>query len=168
MTRRARALLVLSALVSLAAAFRADLEIAAVGPGVYRGHVPTRDADFAELRRLGIRTIVDIRGNTPLASLRERHRAEQHGFAYIHVRMGFRPLRDGTGDRALAVLADEANYPLYLHCELDRDRTSALVAAYRVQVQGWDIPSAEAEARDFGIRRYFVGLNRYVRAGGIR
>jgi Tyrosine phosphatase family len=168
MTRLARALLLLAALASLAAVFQADLEITAIAPGLYRGHVPTRDADFAELKRLGIRTILDIRGNAPLAALRERRRAEQHGFAYIHVRMGFQPLQDGSGDRALAALADEGNYPLYMHCQLDRDRTSALVAAYRVQVQGWDIPSAEAEAREFGIRRYFVGLNRYVRAGGIR
>ena len=38
--------------------------------------------------------------------------------------MGFRPLHDGTGDRVIAAMADEAYYPLYVHCQLDRDRTS--------------------------------------------
>jgi rhodanese/phosphatase family protein len=155
-------------LFAFGASARADLELQSVSPGLYRGRVPKTDDDFAELRRLGIRTILDIRGNTPLASLRERRRSEAHGFTYLHVRMGFRPLRDGTGDRVVAAMADEAYYPLYVHCQLDRDRTSAAIAGYRVQVEGWDIPSAEADARSFGIRGYFIGLNRYVRAGGYR
>jgi protein tyrosine/serine phosphatase len=155
-------------LLGLTGTARADLELKSVSPGLYRGRVPKSDEDFAELQRLGIRTVLDIRGNTPLASLRERRRVEAHGFKYLHVRMGFRPLRDGTGDRVVAAMADEAYYPLYVHCQLDRDRTSAAVAGYRVQIEGWDISSAEAEAQSFGIRRYFIGLNRYVRAGGMR
>jgi len=155
-------------LIALTGTARADLELHSVSPGLYRGRVPTSEEDFAELRRLGIRTILDIRGNAPLGSLRERRRVEAQGFTYLHVRMGFRPLRDGTGDRVVAAMADEAYYPLYVHCQLDRDRTSAAVAGYRVQIEGWDIASAEAEAQSFGIRRYFLGLNRYIRAGGNR
>jgi protein tyrosine/serine phosphatase len=155
-------------LIALTGPARADLELKSVSPGLYRGRVPKSDEDFAELRRLGIHTILDIRGNAPLSSLRERRRVEAHGFKYLHVRMSFRPLRDGAGDRVVAAMADEVYYPLYVHCQLDRDRTSAAVAGYRVQIEGWDIPSAETEARSFGIRRHFVGLNRYIRAGGSR
>jgi Tyrosine phosphatase family len=161
-------LLTLFALIAFAAGARADLEIHEIAPGLYRGRVPKTDADFAELHRMGVRTVLDIRGNTPFASLRERRRVEAQGLTYRHVRMGFQPLRDGTGDRVLAAITDEGDYPFYLHCQLDRDRTSALVAAYRVQIQGWELGAAETEARSFGIRRYFVGLNRYVRSGGTR
>jgi protein tyrosine/serine phosphatase len=57
---------------------------------------------------------------------------------------------------------------MYVHCELDRDRTSAIIGVYRIRVQGWSQEAAEAEAKSFGIRRYFIGLNRYLRAGGER
>jgi hypothetical protein len=159
-------LLICTALLLAAPAARADLDARQIAPGIYRGRVPKHDADFAELHRLGVRTVLDIRGNAPLASVRERRKVEASGLTYRKVRLGFRPLRDGTGDRALAALSNQADYPLYMHCQLDRDRTSALVAAFRVRNQGWSVAAAEAEARSFGLRRYFVGLNRYVRAGG--
>ena len=168
MTPRVRALIAFLAALSLAPAFHIGMEIKMITPGLYRGRVPFREADFAELKRLGIRTILDIRGNTPITSKWERRKAEAHGFKYINTPMGFRPLRDGSADPALEALANEADYPLFLHCQLDRDRTSALIAAYRVQYQGWDIDSAADEAYEFGIRRYFVGLNRYTRAGGMK
>jgi protein tyrosine/serine phosphatase len=135
------------ALATLPATARADLNESEIAPGLYRGRVPKREADFAALQRLGIRTVVNIRGNAPLGSWRERRRVEAHGLNYLNLRMGFHPLRDGSGDRVLAAMADESLYPMYVHCQFDRDRTSAIVAGYRVQVQGWDIASAETEAR---------------------
>jgi protein tyrosine/serine phosphatase len=80
--------------------------------------------------------------------------------------MGFYPLRDGSGDRVIAAIRDESAYPMYVHCNLDRDRTSAAIAAYRVRVQGWSPAEAQREAHQFGIRRHYIGLNRYLRALG--
>ena len=68
------------AALSLAPAFHIGMEIKMITPGLYRGRVPFREADFAELKRLGIRTILDIRGNTPITSKWERRKAEAHGF----------------------------------------------------------------------------------------
>jgi hypothetical protein len=163
-------ILALGAMFVFAASVRADLEIHEVAPGLYRGRVPKTEADFAELRSLGIRTVLDtrVRFNTPAGVWRERRRVEAHGITYRHERFGFFPLLDGSGERVVAAMRNECAYPMYVHCQLDRDRTSAAVAAYRVQVQGWSIPAAEAEARQFGIRQYFIGLIRYVRAGGMR
>jgi protein tyrosine/serine phosphatase len=156
------------ALATLPTTASADLNESEIAPGLYRGRVPKSEADFAALQRLGIRTVLNIRGNAPLGSWLERRRVEAHGLNYLKLRMGFHPLRDGTGDRLLAAMADESLFPIYLHCQFNRDRTSAIVAAYRVQVQGWDIASAETEAREFGLRRFFLGLNRYVRWGGVK
>jgi len=80
------------------------------------------------------------------------------------VPMGFRPLRDGSAERVLTAMTNEADYPMFVHCNIDRDRTSVTIAAFRVRAQGWDGSAAAAEARRFGLRRYFVGLNRYLRA----
>jgi protein tyrosine/serine phosphatase len=93
---------------------------------------------------------------------------EANGMEYLNLRLGFQPLRTGRADRILAALTEESRQPVFMHCQLDRDRMSALVAAYRVQIQGWDIATAEAEAKQFGLRPRFVGLRRFVRAGGAR
>src|SRR5207249_7303350 len=116
------------------------------------------------LRQMGIRTVLDIRGNQPFASALERRMAEAHGLVYRRVPLSFKPLRDGSDERVLAAMQNEADYPLFVHCNIDRDRTSAVIAAFRVRVQGWSGAAAAAEARQFGLRRYFVGLNRYLRS----
>jgi protein tyrosine/serine phosphatase len=137
-----------------------------VHEGLWRGRAPYRHRHYEQIKPLGVRTILDIRGNQPLASTREQRQAEQHGLEYRHVPMGFRPLRDGSGDRVIAAMQDVSAYPMYVHCNIDRDRTSAVIGVYRIWVQGWNPEAAEREARSFGIRRYFVGLNRYLRAAG--
>jgi protein tyrosine/serine phosphatase len=156
-------MLTIASLVLFAAPARADLEITEVAPGLYRGRVPKTEADFAELHRRCIRTVLDIRGNTPRASARERRRVEEHCPTYMNVPISFFPLRDGSGDRVVAAMANPANYPMYVHCQVNRDRTSAAVAAFRVRVQGVDVQTAEEEAHAFGIRRYFIGLIRFIR-----
>ena len=151
-----------------AATARADLEISEVAPGLYRGRVPKTDEDFAELDCLCIRTVLDIRGNTPFATERERKRVESHGLKYQNVPLSFHPLRDGSGDRVVGALANPSDYPMYVHCQVNRDRTSAAVAVFRIRVQGVDVKTAEDEARSFGIRPFFIGLIRFIRAGECR
>jgi tyrosine-protein phosphatase SIW14 len=164
------ALLTLLAAAAPAPAQSADgeswLHPTPVAPGLWRGRAPYRHRHYEELQRLGVRTILDMRGNQPFASAIERRRAAAHGFVYRKVPMGFRPLRDHSDERVLAALQNVADYPMYVHCNIDRDRTSVAIAAYRVRVQGWSPAAAQAEAYSFGLRWYFVGLNRYLRALG--
>jgi hypothetical protein len=134
-------------------------------PGLlWRGRAPYGHQHYEVLRQMGVRTVLDIRGNQPFASAQERRRAEAHGLVYRKVRISFRPLRGGSAERVLAAMQNDADYPMYVHCNVDRDRTSVAVAAFRVRAQGWDGSAAAAEARQFGLRRYFVGLNRYLRS----
>jgi protein tyrosine phosphatase (PTP) superfamily phosphohydrolase (DUF442 family) len=142
------------------------LKASEVEPGLWRGHAPYFRQDYEDLRQLGVRTVVDIRGNQPLASFIERRRVEAMGLTYRNVPFGFQPLRDGSDAAVLAALQNRADYPLYVHCNIDRDRTAVAVAAYRVRVQGWNPADAQAEAKSFGLKRYFLGLNRYLRRLG--
>jgi protein tyrosine phosphatase (PTP) superfamily phosphohydrolase (DUF442 family) len=144
------------------------LQPSLIQPGLWRGRCPLTHRHYEQLKAIGIRTIVDTRGVQPLQSAIERRRAPAHGLEYRQVPLSFHPLRDGSGEAVLAAMQDESAYPMYIHCELDRDRTSAIVAIYRIRVEGWSQEAAEAEAKQFGIRRYFIGLNRYVRFGGER
>src|SRR4051812_19135910 len=106
-----------------------------VAPGLWRGRAPYLPRHYEALRQMGVRTVLDIRGNQPFASAKERRRAEAHGLVYRKVPISFRPLRDGSAERVVAAMRNEADYPLYVHCNIDRDRTSVAVAAFRVRAQ---------------------------------
>jgi protein tyrosine phosphatase (PTP) superfamily phosphohydrolase (DUF442 family) len=134
-----------------------------ISPGLWRGHTPITHRHYEQLRAMGFRTILDLRGVQPVQSAIERRRAPMHGLEYRQVPLSFHPLKDHSDVAVLAAMSDVSAYPMYVHCELDRDRTSVAIFAYRRRVEGWSQTAAEAEARRFGLRRYFLGLNRYVR-----
>jgi protein tyrosine phosphatase (PTP) superfamily phosphohydrolase (DUF442 family) len=164
MTRLLTAAVTLTATLALVPTAVAQLKPSQVAPGLWRGHAPYQREDYADLRQLGVRTVVDLRGNQPFASFLERRRVEAMGLTYRKVPFGFHPLRDGSDAAVLAAMRNAADYPMYVHCNIDRDRSSVAVATYRVRVQGWNPEAAQAEARSFGLKRYFLGLNRYLAA----
>ena len=137
--------------------------LAVVRPGVLlRGAQPRadREAGIDGYARLidqhHVRTIVDLT-NTPVdnwirrlprdcSAMTPRQRDEIR-----HVRM---PSLEPFPSRAklvelLRIARDPANQPVYLHCAKGENRTGALVAGYRVVVDGWDPADAKAEATHF-------------------
>jgi len=136
-----------------------------VAPGVWRGHAPWLRGHYRQLREMGFQAVLDIRGNQPRASARERRRLERMGIIYLRVPMRFGPAIEGSGERVLAALQNPPALPMYVHCNVDKDRSSAVIGVYRVRLQGWSREAAIEEANAFGIRRVFVGLNRYLRQG---
>jgi protein tyrosine/serine phosphatase len=137
------------------------LEVIEVAPGIYRGPAPATVDDFCQLRDLGIRTVLDLR------KFRQRRMDETcrcvraHGMDYRRVSLAFRPQRDGSAERAFRALTNERLYPIYVHCELGRDRSGLIVALYRVRCQGWSLCSAYAEMQRFGFNERLRGLERY-------
>jgi protein tyrosine/serine phosphatase len=117
-----------------------------VSPGIWRSGQPTQ-AGFAELKRLGIRTVLDLR----LLSDEDDRLAAKAGLKVKHVPMdGILSPSFEQVDRALAVLGDPANRPILVHCRYGRDRTGVTVAAYRVMRESLPIAEAVREARSYG------------------
>ncbi len=95
---------------------------------------------------------------------------EQRDERAICARTGVRRLRiamPGNGcadfdllDQAAAVIADEANRPLLVHCAAGVNRTGAAYAAWRMKYRGWSFEDALAEAEERGYR---PGLNPELR-----
>ena len=138
------------ALVPVARAHAQDwLRPSLVHDGFWRGRAPYLPSHFEAIKALGVRTIIDLRGNQVVASAVERKMAARHGLEYRKVPLSFHPLKDGSGDDVLAVFQDRSAYPIYVHCNLDRDRTSAAIGVYRIKVCGWTQQAAEAEAHEF-------------------
>jgi len=118
-----------------------------VAPGIFRSAQPDAAALRAAQAR-GVRTVVVLRSGVPAG---ERSETAKLGLELVHVPM------DGTQipsmeevDQALAVMLDPSKRPVLVHCAHGEERTGAVIAAYRVVVEGWDPAAAEAEAIEHG------------------
>lgn len=107
-----------------------------VDDGLYRSAQFTA-AGVAELKRLGIRTVVSLRsGREDEALLRGS------GIRWVHLPVNtFFPRRDAF-ETFLRIAGDPQCRPLLVHCRHGSDRTGVAVALYRIGRQGW--PAARA------------------------
>lgn len=126
----------------------------AVHSYLYRGGQPT-GAGLAELKQMGVSTIIDLRRNKLNIEL-ERIQAQRLGLKYISLPMGnFIP---SANKQALffqvmnSASANPSSGPVFLHCSHGSDRTSFMVAMWRVQHDGWTIAEAAIEM----VRKGFI------------
>lgn len=133
-----------------------------VEPDLYRSARPQSDG-FHELQTLGVRTILDL--ESPADDLA----AHGTSLKLFHVPMTAFGLRDDLVLQALRIMADPANRPIVVHCQLGADRTGALMALYRVVVQGWSKEDALREMNGGGYHHssWFRNLDQYVSAANV-
>jgi protein tyrosine phosphatase (PTP) superfamily phosphohydrolase (DUF442 family) len=126
--------------------------------GLYRGSQPTA-AGFRELQALGVRTVLDLAGGKGDAAL-----VSGDSLKLVHIPMSATGLHDDRVLEALRVMADPDNRPLMVHCRQGADRTGAMVALYRVVVQGWSKQKALLEMKEGGFHHseLWVNMDYYV------
>ncbi|MBI5203207.1 MAG: tyrosine-protein phosphatase [Elusimicrobia bacterium] len=118
-----------------------------VHPGLYRSGQPNREG-LAQLRALGVKTIVSLRNRI---SKEEREEAERLGMTVHHVSMsGIVSPKFKDLDRVLSIIEDPANQPALVHCRRGRDRTGTAVAAQRVVSKTLGVGAAADEAHRYG------------------
>ncbi len=117
-----------------------------VNERIYRGAQPSGD-QYNELAALGIRTVVDLRGDAKKDS---RARAERAGLRYVNLPLGDKsyPQADASS-RFLEIVNDEANWPVYVYCAGGRHRTGAMIAVYRMNVDHWTIVQSYDEMKKY-------------------
>lgn len=120
---------------------------------LYRGAQPTEDG-IPELKKLGIRTVIDLRAyhdDEPLLRGSE--------IALIRIPMhASNPKTEQVID-FLKVVADPARRPIFVHCQHGADRTGLMMALYRVAALGWTKEQAIEEMRDGGFGFHSVWRN---------
>jgi len=130
--------------------------------GFYRGAQPSI-AGFRELAALGVHTVLDLAGGSD-----DRYVADG-SVKLLHVPMSAWGLHDDLVLKALQIMTAPENRPLMIHCQHGADRTGALVALYRVVVQGWTKEQAIREMNEGGYHHngLFKNLDRYVQRANV-
>lgn len=103
-----------------------------VSDDLYRGAQP-KTAGFEELKKLGIKTIVNLRGSNA-----DEKMIAGAGFNYFHIPISSIFPRKKKFARFLEIVSDPANCPVFVHCRRGADRTGTAVALYRINIQKWE------------------------------
>ena len=129
---------------------------------LYRGAQPSAQG-LAELKKLGVTTIVDLRGNRGDVTW-ERRQTEALGMRFMDIPvLGWSSPANGQVAQFLK-LFDDPQQKIFVHCRYGADRTGVMVAAYRIAQQKWTVDQAVQEMYSFGFHyHWYPGMRDYVR-----
>jgi protein tyrosine/serine phosphatase len=153
------ALVIVGALASIAAS-SADLSsvridnFGRINDSYYRGAQP-KGQDFADLARLGVKTLIDLTSDD--ADANERVMAERAGMQYVQIPMTtHQPPTASQMAQFLAIVDDPAKQPVYVHCVGGRHRTGVMTAVYRMTADGWTADRAFKEMKQYNFGADFL------------
>jgi tyrosine-protein phosphatase SIW14 len=133
-----------------------------ISEALLRGAQPSAQG-LVELKKLGVTTIVDLRGNRgPVA--RERAQAESLGMRFVDIPMnGWSPPTNGQVAEFLKLFQQDGQQKIFVHCYFGSDRTGVMVAAYRMAEQNWTADEAVEEMYSFGFHyHWYPAMKSYV------
>ena len=140
-----------------------------VAPGrLYRSGQMTAEGFTEAVARLHVRTVVNVQDDYPdpdvsrsfwdWRTVKERELCERLGMRYVVIAPDLVPRRlvpeqrPAAIDQFLALMDNEPNYPVLIHCRAGLHRTGVLVAVHRMEYEGWSPAEAfrELKANGFG------------------
>jgi uncharacterized protein (TIGR01244 family) len=119
---------------------------AKVDDDYYRGAQPDR-SDYAELARLGVKTVIDLQSD---GKQMEKVLVEQAGMSFYRIPLttSERP-SDAAVNQFLALVNDPGKQPVYVHCAGGQHRTGVMTAVYRMTKYGWTEAKAYDEMKQY-------------------
>jgi len=133
-----------------------------VSDSLYRGKQPTPEG-FLELKKLGIRTVVNLRAfHSDADEIRE---SGVEGFQTVRISFKTWHAEDEDVVKFLKTVGDPAKAPVFVHCMHGSDRTGLMCAIYRVAVQGWSKDGAleEMTKGPYGFHSVWKNLPKYFK-----
>ncbi len=138
-----------------------------VNSQVYRGGRPDPSA-YPKLERLGVRTILSLEESGQAAkecdalarfnsTLKPENRIDFVSFPITPMQISRAGLSDEQVER-LFQLIQKARKPVFIHCYYGRDRTGAIIALYRMALEGVPYDKAYEEAVHYKFSPEDAGL----------
>ncbi len=131
-----------------------------VSPALYRGPQPS-EGELNQLAAKGVKTIIDLRFGKR-HSKEERRSAKLLGLNYIHMPLGYFIPSKKKIARILSIIRNPVHQPVFVHCRYGEDRTSMMVAIYRMQDHGVSLEDAEDDMLQHNFKPWLVNLARAV------
>jgi protein tyrosine phosphatase (PTP) superfamily phosphohydrolase (DUF442 family) len=131
---------------------------------LYRGTQPNEEG-VESLKKIGVDTIVDLRGEFHGAMEKERRRAEKLGIRLIFIPgNGWSPPSDKQMAEFFSLFKERPRHRIYVHCWLGGDRAGVFLAAYRIDFDGWAPEQALREMHAFHFHGFWhPAMSAYVR-----
>jgi protein tyrosine phosphatase (PTP) superfamily phosphohydrolase (DUF442 family) len=125
---------------------------------LYRSDQPSPQG-MRNLKNLGLKTIINLRSFHS-----DRDEIGDTGLAYEHITMKAWHPEEKEAVRFLKIVTDPQRAPVLVHCQHGADRTGAMIAVYRIAVQGWSKAEAIREMTEggFGFHRTWSNLPRWI------
>jgi protein tyrosine phosphatase (PTP) superfamily phosphohydrolase (DUF442 family) len=122
---------------------------------LYRGAQP-REQGLSELKKLGITTIVDLRGENLEKIQWERKHAESLGMRFVNIPVsGWSPPTEEQVVQFLSLFRGDSPQKIFVHCRFGDDRTGVFVATYRMAFEKWTASQAMNEMYFFGFNGFW-------------
>lgn len=132
-----------------------------LSPNVYSGGLPAGDPAFAELARLGVRTVISVDGATP-----DVEGARAHGLRYVHLPITYAEVSDLERLKLARAIHDLPG-PVYVHCHHGKHRAPAAAAAAAVALGIISGEEGVEYMRAAGTAPDYQGLYACVRAARV-
>ena len=120
---------------------------------LYRGDQPSPQG-MQNLKDLGLKTIINLRSFHS-----DRDEIGDTGLAYEHITMKAWHPEEKEAVRFLKIVTDPQRTPVLVHCQHGSDRTGAMIAIYRIAVQGWSKAEAIREMTEGGFGFHYIWSN---------
>ncbi|MBI5778242.1 MAG: dual specificity protein phosphatase family protein [Planctomycetes bacterium] len=129
---------------------------AKVSETLYRGAQPDKEG-FAELKKLGIKTIINLRANHSDIEM-----MKGLGLQYCFIPSDSGDIKEENVAAFLKVVTNPAHQPVFVHCAHGADRTGTMIAVYRICFQNWSRQDALNETDVFGRHTIYPNIPRYI------
>lgn len=136
-----------------------------INDSLYRGAQPYAEG-VLQLKKLGITTIIDLRGEDASRVEWERKQAEALGIRFIHIPVsGWSTPSDEQVVQFFSMFHGKANEKVFVHCRFGEDRTGVFIASYRIAFDHWSSDQALSEMLAFGFNRlWHPSMASYIRS----
>jgi protein tyrosine phosphatase (PTP) superfamily phosphohydrolase (DUF442 family) len=117
-----------------------------VNENYFRGSQP-KPQNMAELKRYGVKTVIDLRNDRLDES---EGWAKDAGLQYFHIPLSTKkPATTEEIAEYLKLVNNPQNWPIYVHCKGGRHRTGEMTAIYRMTAQNWTADQAYKEMQSY-------------------